>query len=342
MDNLRERMEALEQQMRAMGAHTRTVERRLRWWRGIACGVMLLGFVSLPLQSGTAADKQPGGMDERMTAVEKKLSAMKFDGAANEVVISGANLRIVNGLGRTDTTNGLGNLIVGYNESRQENSGGAGLTTPFCTDRRTGSRNVVVGQQDNFSSVGGIVVGVQNEISGQYASVSGGAANTASGVSSSISGGIFNPASGLSASISGGGGNTASGISASISGGGDNSASGLSSSVSGGELNLASSTVSSVSGGAGNTASGENASVSGGAGNTASGRFSSVSGGGSSFILNPGGQPGTGNTASGDSSSVSGGENNTASGNFSSVSGGNNRTAPATDNWAAGALFSDH
>jgi len=88
MDNLRERIEALEQQMRAMGAHTRTVERRLRWWRGIACGVMLLGFVSLPLQSGTAADKQPGGMDERMTAVEKKLSAMKFDGAANEVVIA--------------------------------------------------------------------------------------------------------------------------------------------------------------------------------------------------------------------------------------------------------------
>jgi hypothetical protein len=342
MDNFRERFEALEQRTEHLQQHIRTVERRLRWWRSIACGVMLLGVVSLPLQSGTAADTQPGGMAERMAAMEKKLRAMTFNDTANEVVITEANLRIVNGLGSTETTNGLGNLIVGYNELRQEISGCSGSTTPFCTDRRTGSHNVVVGKQDNFSSFGGIVVGLVNEISGQYASVSGGAVNTASGISSSISGGVFNTASGLDSSVSGGGGNTASGISSSISGGGDNSASGLSSSVSGGELNLASSTVSSVSGGAGNTASGENASVSGGAGNTASGRFSSVSGGGSSFILNPGGQPGTGNTASGDSSSVSGGENNTASGNFSSVSGGNNRTAPATDNWAAGALFSDH
>ena len=34
-----------------------------------------------------------------MAALEDKLSAMTFDGAANEVVITGANLRIVNGLG---------------------------------------------------------------------------------------------------------------------------------------------------------------------------------------------------------------------------------------------------
>jgi hypothetical protein len=34
MDNFRERIEALEQQMKVMGAHTRTVERRLRWWPG--------------------------------------------------------------------------------------------------------------------------------------------------------------------------------------------------------------------------------------------------------------------------------------------------------------------
>jgi hypothetical protein len=33
MDNVRERFEALEQQMNVMEAHTRTVELRLRWWR---------------------------------------------------------------------------------------------------------------------------------------------------------------------------------------------------------------------------------------------------------------------------------------------------------------------
>jgi hypothetical protein len=153
MDNFRERFEALEQQTehlkhqtqaleaqtQALTAHNRTVERRLRWWRGLACGVMLLGLVSLPLQSGTAADTQPGGMADRMAALEKKFSAMAFDDAANEVVITGANLRIVNGLGSTETTNGLGNLIVGYNEER-----GFGL------DKRTGSHNVVVGRENNF------------------------------------------------------------------------------------------------------------------------------------------------------------------------------------------------
>ena len=38
MDHLHDRLEALEQQMY-------TVNRRLRWWRGLACGlVVLAGF----------------------------------------------------------------------------------------------------------------------------------------------------------------------------------------------------------------------------------------------------------------------------------------------------------
>src|SRR5215471_7311178 len=152
MDNFRERFEALEQRTEHLHQHIRTVERRLRWWRGIACGVMLLGLVSMPLQSGTAADSQPARMGERMAILEKKLSTMAFDDAANEVVITGANLRIVNGLGATETTNGLGNLIVGYNEERGDG-----------TDTRTGSHNVVVGRAQNFSSFGGLVVGEHNE-----------------------------------------------------------------------------------------------------------------------------------------------------------------------------------
>src|SRR5262245_49835927 len=124
MDNVRERFEALEQQMKVLGAHTRTVERRLRWWRGIACGVMLLGLVSMPLQSGIAQDdptsRENKRLRQRVEALEDKLAAVTFDSTNNEVVITGANLRIVNGLGATDTTNGLGNLIVGYNELRRD------------------------------------------------------------------------------------------------------------------------------------------------------------------------------------------------------------------------------
>ena len=47
-----------------------------------------------------------------------------------------------------DTTNGLGNLIVGYNELGNPNG-----------DNRTGSHNLVTGQQNSFSSYGGLVVG---------------------------------------------------------------------------------------------------------------------------------------------------------------------------------------
>jgi hypothetical protein len=43
MDNFRERFEALEQRTAQLQRHTRMVERRLRWWRGIACGAMVLG-----------------------------------------------------------------------------------------------------------------------------------------------------------------------------------------------------------------------------------------------------------------------------------------------------------
>ena len=60
MDNFRERFEALEQQTEQLKQQTQAFEARSlthwhrsrRWWRGIACGLGLLGLVSLPLQVG--------------------------------------------------------------------------------------------------------------------------------------------------------------------------------------------------------------------------------------------------------------------------------------------------
>jgi hypothetical protein len=265
MDNFRERLETLEH-------HTHTLARQARWWRGISCGLLLVGLVSLPLPSGTARDEQPTaaeykGLKQRVADLEYKLEYVS--GGPNEVVITGANLRIVNGLGSTTTTNGLGNLIVGYNEPRE-----------FEPDVRTGSHNIVVGINDNFSSFGGLVVGFENEISGVFASVSGGRQNTASNTSSSVSGGLHNTASGHFASVSGGSDNTASGDGTTVSGGQANRVSGLfAASISGGFANTASGRTASVSGGENNTASGDSSSVSGGENNTASGQFSSVSGG---------------------------------------------------------------
>jgi hypothetical protein len=63
MDIFRERFEALEQQTeqlkhqtQTLEAHTRMGERRLRWWRGIACGVLVLGLLSWALPSNKAQD----------------------------------------------------------------------------------------------------------------------------------------------------------------------------------------------------------------------------------------------------------------------------------------------
>jgi hypothetical protein len=78
-----------------------------------------------------------------VAALEKRLKHFSLD--SNEVVITGANLRIVNGLGTTDTTTGLGNLIVGYNESRQGNPN-CPFDSATCTDVRIGSHSVVVGK----------------------------------------------------------------------------------------------------------------------------------------------------------------------------------------------------
>jgi hypothetical protein len=169
-----------------------------------------------------------------VAALEDKLVAVTFHAKARELVITRANLRIVNGLGHTNCTedngdsisncpNGLGNLIVGYNEER-----GGGL------DNRTGSHNVVVGTHHNFSRFGGIVVGLTHEISGDYASVSGGLNNTATGFASAISGGAGNTASGGLASVSGGDNNRADGNFAVVSGGVGNTANGLRAAVSGG------------------------------------------------------------------------------------------------------------
>jgi hypothetical protein len=54
MDNFCERFEALEQRTEQLHQHTRTVERRLRWWRGFACGMVILGLRSWGLQASHA------------------------------------------------------------------------------------------------------------------------------------------------------------------------------------------------------------------------------------------------------------------------------------------------
>jgi hypothetical protein len=270
MNHMQTRLDALEHQVRTLHQQTHTVKRRLRWWRGLACGLIGVGLLTWALPSGAAQKAQKKkSLAQRVAALETLLKHFSRDG--DEVIITGANLHIVNGLGSTgcineqgqkisDCPSGLGNLIVGYNESRGD----------FGPDLRTGSHNVVVGQRHNFSRFGGLVVGNFNEISGDFAVVSGGRFNTASGFAASISGGATNTASGSQASVTGGAGNTASGAFASVSGGASNTASGLVAAVSGGQDNRASGRAAAVSG--------DVSSVSGGRNRTAAGDFDWVAG----------------------------------------------------------------
>ena len=100
------------------------------------------------------------------------------------ILITGANVHVRSGSGSTNdngTLTGLGNLIIGYNESPAVLS-------------RAGSHNVVGGSLNTFSSFGGMVFGLQSTISGQYASVLGGSENTAVGTNSTVYGGWKNTA----------------------------------------------------------------------------------------------------------------------------------------------------
>ena len=150
-------------------------------------------------------------------------------------------MQIVNGLGATNgypddpvtndplltTTNGVGNLIVGYNELRM---------LPFfpLSNDRTGSHGVVVGTRNDYTSYGGLVAGDFNASSGPY---------------SSVAGGNDNQALGLYASISGGFGGRAIGPWSAIGGGHAGKATGEYSSVSGGRLNVAAGNYATVGGG---------------------------------------------------------------------------------------------
>ncbi|HWR96811.1 MAG TPA: hypothetical protein VN317_00160 [Candidatus Methanoperedens sp.] len=205
----------------------------------IAAGLGCLFFTASTCQGGTiyACKKKLGGTirivgaatkclatetkiawpdTAEIAALRRQVSDLQvllqhFSRNGDDISITGANLWVTSGSGATDgAVNGRGNIILGYNASRVPAGG---------TDVRTGSHNLIIGDRQNYSSYGGMVVGYANMIAAPFASVSGGVSNLASGARSSVSGGFNNTASGGGASVSGGSENTASGTKSSVSGG---------------------------------------------------------------------------------------------------------------------------
>ncbi|WP_116303762.1 hypothetical protein [Alkalilimnicola ehrlichii] len=124
------------------------------------------------------------------------------------VRFSGVNLQLVNGQGSTATANGLGNLILGYNEARQGeptcslgrrfNSAeadaeslciGAGGT--WAVSFKQGSHNLVGGQGNAYSGYGGLVLGQNNAATGAFSAVAGGRNNIVAAEHSVIVGGAI-------------------------------------------------------------------------------------------------------------------------------------------------------
>src|SRR5262245_2726092 len=107
-------MEALLKRLDALESQHKAVQRQLRLWRGTAGIVVvaaLLCLGALPSQTAPAPD-----LASRVSALESLLQ--HFSRSGNDVFITGANLHLRNGMGGTDSVNGVGNLIVGYNEEK--------------------------------------------------------------------------------------------------------------------------------------------------------------------------------------------------------------------------------
>ena len=210
--------------------------------------------------------------------------------AGPHIIFRGVNIHVQNGSAQTDVTNGLGNLIVGYNEC------GVLWDGPLLCDssKRDGSHNMIIGPEHHYTSFGGLVAGLLNSILVPHATVSGGRENIVGirdvgevmpsiieGFAASVSGGYQNEASHKYASVTGGMNNMALGAASSVSGGLHNMAhtNGSFNSVSGGAYNVAILKAASVCGGYANTAYNDYSTVSGGRENRTDHEYSTVSGG---------------------------------------------------------------
>jgi hypothetical protein len=99
VDSFHERIAALEQWTAQLHQQTRTVERRLRWWRGFACGMVILALRSWgPQASHGVLAAQVEAMQHDIATLQAILWHMTTASNAQrdpEVVLTGAHLRIV-------------------------------------------------------------------------------------------------------------------------------------------------------------------------------------------------------------------------------------------------------
>lgn len=142
---------------------------------------------SLPVAStATNQDRKLDKYDDLLAMAEetavlvketaKKLACVSKTSNKENFVLEGCNVFVVNGEDHTETTNGLGNLIIGYNGITPDPfDGSVRCGTKSGTGcQRSGSHNLVIGDDHEYLSYGGIVTGNENTITDKYATVIGG------------------------------------------------------------------------------------------------------------------------------------------------------------------------
>jgi hypothetical protein len=207
--------------------------RTLKSLRGVVVGVALATSLLMFATPGVAFAKKK--TPELLTTAEQNelkeiLKHVKYEasgvGGKPTVVVSEANVQIVNGAGSTTSANGAGNLILGYDETENIES----EMVPVAPGEQTGSHNVIMGNSDHYHSYGSFVGGENNldnapnsivvgELNGVDApSIVGGYENESQGLFSVLFG-DFNKTYGRASSVLGGTGNAAKGVESSILGG---------------------------------------------------------------------------------------------------------------------------
>jgi hypothetical protein len=228
-----------------------------------------------------AAEARLADTEARLAPLAPLADYLAVDVQTDRVAFVGANVYVQAGTSGTFDANGVGNLVVGYDESNG--------------DTRTGSHNVVVGRNHSYDGASDLIVGADHDA--YSGSVVGGQGNSARAWLAVVSGGRAQIASGEYGVASGGYGNRAGERydwqrptrCDAVSGGASNTATGSGASISGGSEHLAVDRATSISGGLANLAGyethpltdamGDYAAVSGGTGHRSLGTATAIQGG---------------------------------------------------------------
>lgn len=267
-------------------------------------------------------------VQSRVATVEDVTDTMtltSIDGYPS-LVVEGVNLHLRNGLGSTNTDNGTGNLIVGYNELR---------AAPL-ENIRTGSHLVITGREQNYTGSSGFIGGYKNSSNADYGAILGGMENETFGLAPVVVGGLFNtagnpndPNDAFYAVAVGGYNNIAMARGSAILAGQNNVTLGDSSGIMAGNSNQTAGTRSAIVSGFSNQANGSNSVILGG-GIGAVGIFGDNASGNAAVVVG-----GYRNESTGTYATTVGGFVNKSSNTYTVTSSGFNRDAAAEGEWVS-------